>query len=72
MEHVQHQPFENGLDEFPNHSSNSESLRRIREEQPQDEENEEKEEQKASSSLAQTMTHQDEVATLQTPVDSFT
>ena len=30
MEHVQHQPFENGLDEFPNHSSNSESLRRIR------------------------------------------
>ena len=68
MEHVQHQPFENGLDEFPNHSSNSETLRRIREEQPQDEENEEKEEQKASSSLAQTMTHQDEVATLQTLV----
>ena len=29
MEHVPHQPFENGHDEFPNHFSNSESLQRI-------------------------------------------
>jgi len=68
MGHVQHQPFENGLDEFPNHSSNSESLKRIREEQPQEEEKEEKEE--ASSSLAQTTTHQDEAAVLHALVAS--
>ena len=66
MEHVQHQPFENGLDEFPNHSSNSESLKRMREEQPQEEEKEEKEDEtSSSSSLVQTTTHQDEAATLQ-------
>ena len=35
-EHVQHQPSENVIDEFPNHS-NSESLQKIREEQPQEE-----------------------------------
>ena len=71
MEHVQHQPFENGLDEFPNHSSNSESLRRIREEQPQDEEKEEKDEQTSPlSSLALTTTHQDEAAVLHALVAS--
>ena len=62
MEHVQDQPFENGHDEFPNQFSNSETLRRIREEQPQEEEKEEE----ASSSLAQITTHQaDEAETLQ-------
>ena len=70
MEHVQHQPFENGLDEFPNHSSNSESLKRIKEEQPQEEEKEEKEDESSSSSLAQTTTHQDEAAVLHALVAS--
>ena len=73
MEHVQHQPFENGLDEFPNQFSNSESLKRIREEQPQEEEKEEKEEEEeeqTSSSLAQTTTHQDEAAVLHALVAS--
>ena len=59
MEHVQHQPFKNGHNEFPNNSSNSESLKRMREEQPQEED------EKALSSLAQAATHQDNAATLQ-------
>ena len=71
MEHVPHQPFENGLDEFPNHSSNSESLKRIREEQPQEEEKEEKDEKTSpSSSLALATTHQDEAAVLHALVAS--
>ena len=66
MEDVQHQPFENGHDEFPDHSSNSESLKRMREEQPQEEEKEEKDDEtSSSSSLALATTHQDEAATLQ-------
>ena len=66
MEHVQHQQFENGHDEFPNHFSNSDSLKRIREEQPQEEEKEEKDDEtSSSSSLALATTHQDEAATLQ-------
>ena len=69
---IQHQPFENGLDEFPNHSSNSESLKRIREEQPQEEEKEEKEDEQtsSSSSLALTTIHQDEAAVLHALVAS--
>ena len=35
-EHVQHQPFENSHDEFPNDSSNSKSHKRVREAQPQE------------------------------------
>ena len=70
MEHVQNQPFENGHDEFPNQFSNSETLKRIREEQPQDEEKEEKEDESSSSSLAQTTTYQDEAAVLHALVAS--
>ena len=71
MEDVQHQPFENGHDEFPDHSSNSESLKRIREEQPQEEEKEEKDDEtSSSSSLALTTIHQDEAAILQALVAS--
>ena len=67
MDNVQHQPFENC--KFPNHSSNSETLRRIREEQPQ--EKEEKDEQaSSSSSLALATTHQDEAAVLHALVAS--
>ena len=58
MEDVPHQQFENGLDEFPDHSSNSESLKRMREEEEEDETS-------SSSSLALAVTHQDEAATLQ-------
>ena len=68
MGHVQHQPFENGHDEFPNHSSNSETLKRIREEQPQEEEKEEKEDEEAS--LALTTIHQHEAAVLHALVAS--
>ena len=71
MEHVQDQPFENGHDEFPNQFSNSETLKRIREEQPQDEEKEEKEDEtSSSSSLTLTTTHQDEAAVLHALVAS--
>ena len=62
---------QNGHDEFPNHSSNSETLKRIREEQPQDEEKEEKEDEtSSSSSLTLTTTHQDEAAVLHALVAS--
>ena len=57
MEHVPHQPFENGHDEFPYHFSNSESLQRIRQEQP-------KKKTSSSSSLALTTIHQDEATVL--------
>ena len=61
---------QNGHDEFPNHSSNSETLKRIREEQPQEEEKEEKEDESSSSSLALTTIHQDEAAVLHALVAS--
>ena len=59
---------QNRHDEFPNHSSNSESLKRIREEQPQEEEKDEK--TSSSSSLALATTHQDEAAVLHALVAS--